>query len=358
MERYIYVGTYTQDILFGTGEVLHGKGEGIYRLRQDVATGRLSPDTVWREIENPSFLTLNPKRDRLYAVNELKRYNGAFSGSVSAFAICGDRLEPLGRLATGGTDPCHVALRKDGQTLYVANFMSGSVAVFRLDENGALAERLQVIQHEGHSVDAQRQQGPHAHCVALRGEYAFVPDLGLDRVLCYGVEADGVLTARPERDYAARPGSGPRQLAFSKDGETAFVMNELDSTVTMVRWSDRGAPSIMACLSTLPPGGSQTPASGACIRLNEAGTYLYASNRGHNSIAVFQVGDDLFKQVGCYDCCGAIPRDFTITPDDRFLICANQTSDALTVFALDERKGGLRLVQTYPVPTPVCVVAE
>ena len=354
MERFVYVGTYTQDILFGTGEVLKGRGEGIYRLRQDTATGLLAPDALWRGIENPSFLTLNARGDRLYAVNELKSYNGAFGGSVSAFGICGGQLLPLGRLGTGGTDPCHVALGEDERTLYAANFMSGSVAVFRLDANGGVAERTQLICHEGRSVNPQRQQGPHAHSVVLRDGRAFVPDLGLDRVLCYGIEADGTLTAQPARDYHARPGSGPRHLAFARDGKTAYVMNELDSTVTAVRYSADGVPGGAISLSTLPPEGSQT-STGACIRLNRAGTYLYASNRGHNSIAVFRVADGAFEQAGCYDCHGAIPRDFAITPDDRFLICATHSSDALSVFALDAQTGALRLIQTYPLPTPVCV---
>ena len=173
-------------------------------------------------------------------------------------------------------------------------------------------------------------------------------------VLCYGIEADGTLTAQPARDYHARPGSGPRHLAFARDGKTAYVMNELDSTVTAVRYSADGVPGGAISLSTLPPEGSQT-STGACIRLNRAGTYLYASNRGHNSIAVFRVADGAFEQAGCYDCHGAIPRDFAITPDDRFLICANQSSDALSVFALDAQTGALRLIQTAPLPTPVCV---
>lgn len=354
MERYVYVGTYTQDILFGTGAVLHGKGEGIYRLRQDVATGILSTDVTWKGIENPSFLALNKVGDRLYAVNELKTYLNQFGGSVSAFGIQKDQLIPLGRVATGGTDPCHVALGKNERVLYVANFMSGSVSVFSLDKDGALIERVQFIQHEGNSIHPNRQRGPHAHSVILKDNCAYVPDLGLDAVLCYRIAPDGTLTENVDQRFWSTPGNGPRHLCFGK--QYAYVINELSSSISVVRFDGIHGPKQLSIHSTLPKGCSQVQTSCACIRLNKAETFLYASNRGHDSITVFRVIGDTLEQAGCYSCHGAIPRDFTITQDDRFLICANQNSDTLTVFALDADTGALHLRQIFDLPTPVCVI--
>lgn len=357
MERYVYVGTYTQDILFGTGEILHGRGKGIYRLKQDIESGALCLDTVWSGIDNPSFLTLNQKQDRLYAVNELKTYEGTFGGTVSAFKIDGQNLEPMGRLATGGSDPCHVTLFEEKRTLYVANFMSGSVSVFSLASNGALSERIQLIQHDGKSVNPIRQAGPHAHSVVINRDFAYVPDLGLDSVICYQIERDGTLKERPDLCYNAEPGSGPRHMVFDQSGDCAYVINELTSSVASVKYCGGSGPVQINCQSTLPKDSLQVDNSCACIHLNHAGMFLYASNRGHNSIAVYRVLSDHLEQIGCYSSHGEIPRDFVITPDDRFLICANQSSDELVVFKLNPDNGLMVLRQTMQIPTPVCVVA-
>lgn len=357
-DRFVYVGTYTEDIRFGTGEVFHGKGEGVYRLLQDTGSGRLRMDTVWRGIRNPSYLAMNSRGDRLYAVNELKEYNGAFGGAVSAFSIDNRSLQLLGQAATGGADPCHVALSESTNSLYVANFMSGSVSMFWLDSDGAFTGKTQWIQHTGGSLDPVRQQGPHAHSVVLCGQAAYVPDLGLDKVVCYGIQKDGTLLEKPFLNFSATPGSGPRHLVFDRACRFGYVINELASTVSVVQFSGVERPVPRGVYSTLPRHGSQTPTSGACIQLNASGAFLYASNRGHNSIAAFRIMGDALEQVGCYDCRGLIPRDFTLTPDDRFVLCANQSSDTITVFELDAATGSLRFVQAFAVPSPVCVMVK
>ncbi len=357
MKRYIYVGTYTQDILSATGEIVPAKSKGIYRFLQDVDTGEMRLDTVWEGIENPSFLAVNRRQDRLYAVNELQDYEGRPQGSVSAFAMEGRKLRPLGRMGTGGEHPCHVVLNEVRRSLYVANYTGGSIAHFRLDEEGSLKERRQLFQHQGHGLDPERQEAPHAHSVTLWAGYAYGVDLGLDQILCYAQDGEGGLTARPERTYHAAPGAGPRMCVFSPDGQRMYSISELDSTVSVAALQKDGSYKRRADCSTLPPADAATSNSGACIRLNLKGNFLYASNRGHNSIAVFEVEGDALTPVQYAGCGGEIPRDFTLTPDDRFLICANQSSDTLTVFAISLEDGTIKLIQTVPAPTPVCVVA-
>lgn len=356
MKRYIYIGTYTQDILFGTGEVFRGKGAGIYRLVQDTQTGQLFPDAVWSGIENPSFLTLNRQGNRLYCVNELKSFHGAYGGGVSAYEILGKSLRPMGSLATGGADPCFLSLSHDERSLYVANYMSGSVSSFSLNSDGGLDRQTQLLAHAGSGPNPARQTSPHAHSVVFRRDLAYVPDLGVDRLVCYHAETNGLLRRREALDYQAVPGSGPRHCVFSPQGGYCYVANELDNTVDVLALQADGTMERIQRCPALPRDAG-VGSSCAGIRLNSRGTYLYVSNRGHDSIASFRcTPDGTLTCLGWTKTMGKIPRDFTITPDDRFLICANQSSDSLTVFALEE-DGGLTPLLQYAIPSPVCVVA-
>ena len=229
---FAFVGTYTEDILFGTGAVLKGKGEGIHVLALDLETGALEPIHVHRGVINPSFLCLTRDCRFLYAVNELKRFGGEDSGAVSAFAgeLSPVSLRLLDQKPTGGTDPCHVVLDAAESHVFVTNFMSGSVSVFPRRPDGGLMAASHFIQHRGSGPDPRRQAGPHAHSLTLDPEnrFAYVPDLGLDQLVIYRFDRERgkLLAARPPW-LQARPGGGPRHFEFHPNGRFAYMINEL-----------------------------------------------------------------------------------------------------------------------------------
>lgn len=359
----VYIGTYTEPILFGTGKVLQGKGEGIYLYAFDSATGSLEPQGLVARTINPSYLAIAPSGRFLYAVNELKEFEGAASGAVSAFAIEAESggLTFLNQQATHGTDPCHLAVHPSGSHLLVANFMSGSVCVLPIRPDGSLSKTSDFVQHEGSSVDAVRQSGPHAHAVTLDegGQTAFVPDLGLDRVLIYRFDAQtGKLLPHAQPWVGVAPGAGPRQLVLHPQGRYAYLINELDSTVTAFAYqADRGTLLEIQTLSTLPADydGASTCAE---IQIAPSGQFVYGSNRGHDSVVVYAV-DGTSGRLTClgqHSTGGKTPRHFALDPRGEYLVAANQDTEDLVVFRLDPASGKLVTTgQRVDAPTPVCV---
>jgi 6-phosphogluconolactonase len=299
----------------------------------------------------------------LYAVNELKEYESAPTGAVSAFSLdsATGQLAFLNRKPSHGTDPCHLTVDNTGRYVLVANFMSGSVCVLPVQTDGSLGDEVDVIQHQGSSVDPVRQSGPHAHAVTLdqAAGYAFVPDLGLDRVMVYSFDAKrGKLTPADKPYIEVTPGAGPRQLTIHPGGEYAYLINELNSTVTAFRYNaGNGTLREIQTVSTLPENyrGASTCAE---IQLSPSGDFLYGSNRGHDSIAAYAV-DRLKGTLACighFSAQGKTPRHFTITPDGRFLLVANQDTDSIVIFRLDPVSGEPVVTgHRADVPTPVCV---
>jgi len=359
----VFVGTYTDQILFGSGHVLQGKGEGIYAFRFDEVAGTLHLASTNAGITNPSYLAFHPSRRFLYAVNELKTYEGKPTGTVSSFAVEGDegRLRPLNTQLTYGTDPCHVAVDDAGKHVFVANFMSGSVCVLPVRPDGSLREPSDFIQHLGSSIDPARQKGPHAHAVTLDAgnRFAFVPDLGLDKLLAYRLDPlRGMLEPNGVPWLKMKPGAGPRQVVFHPGGSHAYVVNELDSTVSVLIYdAPRGTFEYVDTVSSLP--ADYTGASScADIQVSPSGRHLYASNRGHDSIAIFQVDakTGALRLSGHESTQGRTPRSFGIDPTGRFLLAANQDTDNLVVFRVDPATGWPQPTgQVVSVPTPVCV---
>jgi len=359
----VFVGTYTDPILFGSGQVLQGKGEGIYAYRFDEVAGALQRVNTNPGVTNPSYLAFHPNRRFLYAVNELKEYQGKATGTVSAFALEGDegRLRLVNKQLTHGTDPCHVLVDDLGRHVFVANFMSGSVCVLPVRADGGLGEASDFIRHQGSSVDPIRQNVPHAHAVTLdpANRFAFVPDLGLDKVLAYRFDPRrGMLEPNGAPWIKMKPGAGPRQIVFHPGGSRAYVVNELDSTVSVLSY-DAGGGSFdyIDTVSTLPAGfvGVSTCAD---IQVSPSGRHVYASNRGHDSIAIFAVDaqSGALQPRGHESTRGRTPRSFGIDPTGRFLVAANQDTDSLTVFRVDAAEGRLEPTgQVVSVPTPVCV---
>lgn len=344
----LHVGTYTDS-----------SSQGIYRLGFDPETGALGEPALAAEAVNPAFLAWHPSLPVLYAVCETDTGPGR-QGAVVAFAAALDgSLTALNEQSSGGAGPCHVSIAGGGTHLFVANYHGGSVAAFPLDSGGRIGSASSIVRHAGSSVDPVRQRKPYAHAMASAPDapFALAADLGIDRVLVYRYDAErGVLT--PHQAAAAAPGSGPRHLAFAPEGGVVFVINELNSTIASYAWdgargtlTPRGEP-----VSTLPAGFTGTSTT-AEIAVHPDGEFLYGSNRGHDSIAVFRIGSDQrLTWVGCHPTHGATPRHFAIEPAGAFLIAANQDSDSLVVFRVDRQTGLLSDTGGRArIPSPACV---
>ena len=353
-----YVGTYTG-----------AQSKGIYLFRlltQNLEVSQnvtLEPLGLAVETNNPSFLELDPKRRLLFAVNEIGDFQGKPSGAVSAFSIDANsgKLSLINQRASLGPGPCYLVLDRTGRYLLVANYDGGSVAVLPVAADGTLGEAMDFVQHEGKSVNPDRQQGPHAHCVTLdaANRFAFVCDLGCDKVFSYHFDAEhGKLTPNDPGFVALKPGAGPRHMVFRPDGKFAYVINELDSTITTFGYDpQRGALSELQTVSTLPYY-YQGPNTAAEIEVHPSGKWLYASNRGHNCVVLYSVESDsgILTYIEELRSGGKTPRHFEIEPSGKHLAIANQDSGTLLVCRIEPDTGRLKPSGVFAeAPTPVCV---
>lgn len=351
MKQYFCVGTYTEPILFGTGEVFCGKGRGVYLCALE---GEHIEILQTLPLTNPSFLCLDEERRKIYAVGETKEYAGEFGGSVSEISYdAAGRMTLEHTYATGGTDPCHVAVSPDGRWLMVANFASGALSAFPLDNQGTMLLQRQLFQHEGGSVDKVRQKGPHAHSTVFDHDgMMYVADLGKDQMLCYRAEKNAVYP-EPEGNVDVMPGSGPRYGEFTVDGKHFYLINEIAATVTHFL-CDGGIMKPEQTVSTLPEG-YEGKSICADLHLTPDGRWLYASNRGHDSLAGFRVeGDGNLTRLFVLPCGGRTPRNFAIDPTGKRLLVGNQDSDSITMFDIGD-DGRLIQTGTCSFPTPVCI---
>ena len=351
---FSYAGTYTAKT----------SSQGIYAYRFDAETGKLDSIGVAAETTAPSFLAVHPSGKFLYAVNEVSEFEGEKSGAVSAFSIDREtgKLALLNQVSSRGAGPCHISLDKTGKYVLVANYDGGSVAVFPLLDDGRLGKASAFVQHHGSSVNKERQEGPHAHYIQVSEDnrYAFAVDLGLDEVLTYRFDGrTGALTPNDPPFAKIKAGSGPRHLAFSADRKLVYVVNELGSTVTALAYqAERGTFREIGTVSTLPrdfSGENDT----AEIAVDPTGKFLYASNRGHDSIAMFAMdpAKGTLTPAGQVSTKGKTPRNFAIDPTGEYLLAANQNSDGIVVFRIDRKTGGLTATgQEVKVPAPVCIV--
>ena len=357
-ETLVYVGTYT-------GE--HSKGIYLFKLKtEDLEVPRnvsLVPLGLAAETKNPSFLEIDPERRLLFAVGETDQFEGRRTGAVSAFSIepATGKLRLLNQRSAMGTGPCHLVLDRTRRHVLVANYGSGSVAVLPIGPDGRLGEASDVVQHAGKSVNPNRQEGPHAHCVTMAPDnrFAFVCDLGLDKVMIYRFDAQhGKLTPHEPAFAALKPGAGPRHMAFGPDGRFAYVINELDSTITAFSYdADGGALAEVQSVSTLPPhfDGRNTTAE---IAVHPSGRYLYGSNRGHDSIALFEIDREKGALAYVEDQAtgGRTPRHFEFDRAGKLLIIANQDTNTLLICGIDGDNGRLQPSGVFvDAPRPVCV---
>jgi 6-phosphogluconolactonase len=359
----VYVGTYTVPIGPWDEENFTGRAEGIYIYRFDESSGALEAVTKTAGVANPSYLAIDSTQNFLYAVNELRSFESHRSGTVSAFAIDrqSGRLHFLNRRLTHGSDPCYVLVDKNGKHVLVTNYTSGSVCVLPVGASGELGEASDFIQYQGAGFDPVRQEAPHAHSVTFdkSNRFAFVADLGSDKLMIYRFDRTrGMLVTNETPWIKMRPGTGPRHMDFHPSERFAYLINELNSTVAAMSYDRRlGKFRLLQVHSTLPNDfdGENTCAD---IHVAPSGKFVYGSNRGHDSIVIYEID----QRTGKLTCLGheltqgKEPRNFAIDPTGKFLLAANQNSDTIVTFRINSRTGKLDPTgHVTQVPSPVCL---
>jgi 6-phosphogluconolactonase len=333
----LFIGTYTSPA-----------SKGIYVSRLDPATGALSTPTLAAEGRNPSFLASGGDGRFLYAVNEVDAVDGKPGGTVTAYAVdkSAGTLRLLNSQSTVGGGPAHIGVA--GRMVFVANYGGGSVVAYQTAADGTVKPASSVMQHTGSSVNPDRQKGPHAHAATpdAAGTFLYVPDLGLDQVLIYRIDAKAGTIAPATPPFAAvPPGSGPRHIAIGKDGKHAYVITEMLCTIEVFdRNATTGALSPVESVSTLPAGQAvEKGMSTAEVLLHPSGKFLYGSNRGHDTVVVYGVDASTGKLtlLQHVPTGGKMPRAFNIDPSGAFLVVGNQNSDTVATFRIDPAKGTL-----------------
>ena len=356
-DQLVYIGTYTNN------KNAKVESKGIYVFGLDSKTGRLEPMGLAGEVTNPSFVAISPDKKFLYSVSEM---SGAKGGAISAFSIDAStgKLTLLNQQPTVGAGPCHVSIDPTGKTVLAANYGGGSVVSFPVKADGSLAESAAFIQHPaGSNANPKRQKDPHAHSINVdkAGKFAFAADLGCDKVFIYKLDAAAGKIAANDPAFAEVPaGGGPRHFAFHPSGKYGYVCNEMTMTVTAFTYdADKGVLKAIDTISTLPEGVAVEPRfSTAETAAHPSGKFVYVSNRGHDTIAVFSVDEATgkLKLVENAPALVQIPRNFGIDPTGKWLITAGQNSSSISVFSIDQATGKLTSTgQTLDVGAPVCV---
>jgi 6-phosphogluconolactonase len=348
----LYIGTYT-----GQGS------DGIYAYRFNPEKGELVPVGLVAKTENPSFLAIDSAGQFLYAVNEIDSFQNQAAGAVSVFAINREsgQLKLLQQVSSLGAAPAHLSLDKTGRYLLVANYTGGNVAVFPIGSDGLLGEHTSMVQDSGSGLIPERQAGPHAHFIQVTNDnrFALTADLGIDKVLINHFDPDnGSLTPADPGFANLEPGSGPRHIAFTPSGKYVYVLNELNSTITVFSLnSESGAMQSTQTLSALPKGFAGTNSTAEIVTYAK-GRFLYASNRGDNSIAQFSINstDGSLTPVGWISSGGGTPRNFEIDPSGKWLFAANQNSGNIVLFSIDQASGTLKQISdSTKIASPVCI---
>ncbi|MCD6543055.1 MAG: lactonase family protein [Flavobacteriaceae bacterium] len=341
-----YVGTYT-----------NGNSEGIYKyvLQND---GKLTKIGLVAKSENPSFLTWSHNKKFLLAVNETNPKGG--TGSVESFSINGDSLSLISRSSSGGAHPCFVATN-ESDFILTANYTSGNVGLLQLNKKGELSDILDIQQHFGKGT-TERQKTPHAHSAwfDFDNKNIISIDLGTNELWFSKLNTtlQKFIPSKPEK-LMMPPGAGPRHLIFHPNKKWIYVVNELDCTVSFIQKNNKGNYEIVSSVSTLPVNYTD-PNSCADIHVSKDGRFVYASNRGHNSIAIFKVdtNDGSLKLIGHEPTKGETPRNFSLSPDNGFLLVANQLTNNIVSFKRDKKTGQLDYVSQIEAPTPVCILFQ
>ncbi|HKO59637.1 MAG TPA: lactonase family protein [Pyrinomonadaceae bacterium] len=351
-ELLVYVGTYTS-----------GTSEGIYLYRLNLSSGELNHVATTKGVKDPSYLVLSPSRRYLYAVNEVEEFAGKKSGAVSAFAVDqrSGELRLLNQQPSLGGSPCYVTVDPNGKFVLVANYSGGNVGVLRVLADGSLGAATDMQQNQGSSINSERQQGPHAHCIELgpKSRFAYICDLGTDKIMIFRFDRrQGKLLPAKTPWVQTKPGAGPRHLTFHPSGKYAYVMNEMHVTVSA--YAHSSADGNLKEVQTVPALLREPTAadSGADIHVSPDGKFLYCSNRGHDSITAFKINqrNGTLTLIAHEPTGGKTPRNFAIDPTGSFLLVANQRSDNIVTFRRDKRTGRLAATgHVADVPSPVCL---
>ena len=344
----VYIGSYAS-----------GAQDGIHVHQLDMSNGALTAQSSIGGIDNPSFLAISPDHRHLYAIGEVSEVNGQSGGAVAAFAIDqqSGALSHINTESSVGAGPCHISIDHTGCHAFVANYGGGSVAVLPINEDGSLGPASDFSQHEGSSVDPARQKEPHAHSffVSPNNRYALAPDLGLDQIKVYAIDhQNGKLTEQePGR---VDPGQGPRHLDFHPDNGHLYVINEMGNTITVFDFDEEaGTLTAGQTISTLPEGYAEVSHT-ADIHVHPNGKFVYGSNRGHDSIAVYAVQEDgSLESVEIVSAGGQGPRNFGLDPTGTYLIVGGGSSNDIFTFAVDANTGKLTPTgHKVELPSPVC----
>ncbi len=336
-----YVGTYT-----------NADSKGIYKYTIN-EQGHFQKIGLVAASKNPSFLTISNDKKTLLAVNE------ELEGSVESFSIKKDSLVFINRSSSGGAHPCYVSINKDGYVL-TANYTGGNVGLLKISPKGMLSKLLDVQQHYG-SGTTERQEAPHAHsaCFSPTENEVISVDLGTNQLWFSSLDTTkNELVLATDSTLSMKTGAGPRHLAFHPIHPWIYVVNELDCSVSLVNKNDKNSYSSSFSISTLPSDFTQ-PNTCADIKISNDGKFLYVSNRGHNSIAIFKIKDNgILEAIGYESTRGEVPRNFTLSPDNNFIIVANQSTNNLVSFQRDSLTGTLNYINQTEAPTPVCILFE
>lgn len=351
------------DVWIGTSRAK--PSQGIYHCTLNTKTGRLSAPQLAAEVAGPGFLAMHPKQGVLYAVCAVDG-----KPSVAAFAIQKkgrqSSLDLINALEIGDGGAAHVAVDATGKTLLTAQYGGGSVGVFSLKADGSLHERTQIVEHEGGSqVVPRRQESPHPHWTGFSPDnrFAFVPDLGLDKVMIYKFDAAGSRIA-PHGFAQLPPGGGPRHMKFHPSGKWVYVLNELALSVTVFDYdAEKGTMTAKQTLNTVPQEQllKEKFKSASEIRVHPSGQYVYSANRGHDTITAFRVDSDTgeLAVIEREHVRGATPRNFNLDPSGRWLLAAGQDSHTLASFAVDPQTGELAYNRSVVfAPSAICVLFE
>ena len=354
-ELLVFVGTYTERTPDGS--------KGIYAARFDTATGKLAGLKGVAELQNPSWVTVSRDRRFLYAVSEVgvPDATGKPAGLVVAYSIgSGGKLTELNQVSSGGADPCHLAIDRGGRTVAVANYTGGSTVSFHVGSDGRLGAASK-DQHTGKGPNAQRQESAHAHSVNFVADDRLLLscDLGNDRVYVYRHDPPaGTIAAHQPAFVGLEPGAGPRHLAMHPSGRYVYVLTELSSHVAMFAWNASAGTLVQRQSVSTLPAGTSVENSTAEIVVHPTGRYVYASNRGHDSIAAFAVDarTGRLTLLNNTSTQGSTPRNFALDPSGRWLLAANQRSNSVVTFAIDVSTGALKPIgASIDVPRPVCL---
>ena len=350
--QYFFVGTYTD-----------GGSEGIYRAGLDTRTGILSDLGLMAKSDNPSFLALTKDGNYLLAVNETIDIKDNKMGYIESFSVSADRdkLTPVNKVSSNGAHPCYVSVNAGGYVL-AANYTGGNVALFKMGDNGKINPAADVQQHHGRGPNKERQEGPHVHSAFFEPgtDRIFVADLGTDAVSVYNLDKNKLqLLPANTTEIKLTPGSGPRHLAFHPRKKILYCANELSNSVSVILLKKDGSFTTIETVSAIP-GDFKKSNTCADIHISRDGRFLYVSNRGLNSIAVFAVNQEngKLKIIVQEPTKGENPRNFTLSPDEKYLLVANQTTQNIVAFRRDKYTGKLVFTSQIKAHQPVCLLFQ